>query len=83
MFNEYPEVKEKFIKIWKILTKCFNLLTIPNISDECNEELAQELENFTFFSLYTFHNRTSPGRCMFLAWCCPHLLENTKWVTEC
>ena len=63
------------------------LINVKNVEssliDECNEELAKELEKFTFFPLYTFLNRKSQGKCMSLAWCCPLLLENTKWVTKC
>ena len=48
-FDGYDYEKQKFLSLWKILTNCFNLLTTKNISDEKNEELANELEKFTFF----------------------------------
>jgi hypothetical protein len=53
VFEDQPDLQNKFQSIWTILSTCFTYVSKPNLTDEENESLAQEMEKFTF--LFPIH----------------------------
>ena len=46
-FNDHPEIKEKHLKIWKVLSKIHKLIGTPNATEEQLEDLAVTCEELT------------------------------------
>ena len=45
-FSEYPDLKEKFWKLWKNISNIDKLFSLPDPTIEENEKMARECEKF-------------------------------------